>query len=251
MSDQANNIKTSNTKDGVATDMLPEYHKCLNARTLLVVFYGAFILMPANIYMQLVSGQNLAGPISFITLILWVEGAKLARRPLNSAEAFIVYAISGVAASQMMFYIYGILPAYFKTSDIANAFTTTIGGETKTFSDIAPKWWVPSKEVVALRTFFHVDWMLPLGMVFLVWLMHFAADISMAVVGRELFIKQEKLPFPWAQPCADACNTLTEDRPEKRKVFTIAGLIGTIWGLVVYFPHHDGIRYCELPYSLV
>ena len=43
----------------------------LTSRTWPVILYGALVLMPANIYLLLVAGQSLIGPISFIALILW------------------------------------------------------------------------------------------------------------------------------------------------------------------------------------
>ena len=68
----------------------------------------------------------------------------------------------------------------------------------------------------------------------------------MGIIGRELFVKVEKLPFPFAHPAADACITLTQDKEDMRRVFTISGLVGTAWGLLVYWPVAFGkaiIRY--------
>src|SRR5512146_3261693 len=93
----------------------------LTSRTWPVILYGAFILMPANIYLMLVAGQSLLGPISFIALILWVEAARLSRKPLSTAEAFIVYSVSAVAAGQLLFYAYAIFPSYFRVSEVANS----------------------------------------------------------------------------------------------------------------------------------
>ena len=100
----------------------------LTSRTWPVILYGAFILMPANIYLMLVAGQSLLGPISFIALILWVEAARLSRKPLSTAEAFIVYSVSAVAAGQMIFYIYAIHPAYFRVSEISNSDAVQLHG---------------------------------------------------------------------------------------------------------------------------
>ena len=58
---------------GEPEEMVPE-QSGLTPRTSLVILYGAFILMPANIYLLLVAGQSLITPIHFIALILWVAG---------------------------------------------------------------------------------------------------------------------------------------------------------------------------------
>lgn len=223
----------------------------LTSRTWPVILYGAFILMPANIYLMLVAGQSLLGPISFIALILWVEAARLSRKPLTTAEAFIVYSVSAVAAGQMLFYLYAIHPAYFRISEISNSalfsFRDPETGALKTFGEAAPLWWAPPKEVVLQRSFLHKEWIVPLLVGAVSWLFHMLADLSMGVLGRELFVKVEKLPFPFAHPPAEACKALTRDAPEAKKVFTICGLVGVVWGLVIYFPVALGKKIVDFP----
>jgi hypothetical protein len=223
----------------------------LTSRTWPVILYGAFILMPANIYLMLVAGQSLLGPISFIALILWVEAARLTRKPLSTAEAFIVYSVSAVAAGQMLFYMYAIYPAYFRVSEISNSglfsFTNPVTGAVKTFGEAAPAWWAPPRDIVLQRSFLHREWIQPLTVGAIAWLCLMLADLSMGVVGRQLFIKVEKLPFPYAHPAAEACKALTRDDPEPKKVFTICGLIGTVWGLIIYFPVALGTRIVDFP----
>jgi hypothetical protein len=221
----------------------------LTGRTWPVILYGALILMPANIYLLLVAGQTLTGPIAFISLILWVEAVRLSRRPLTTAEAFIVYSVSAVAAGQLLFYIYAIHPAYFRISEIANSemFSFVRDGETVTFAEAAPTWWAPPADVVRKRTFFHSAWLVPIGVGIASWFFHMLADLSMGVLGYYLFVKVEKLPFPFAHPPAEACKALTRGKPEAKKVFTIAGLIGTLWGLLIYLPLTLGKRIAEYP----
>jgi hypothetical protein len=223
----------------------------LTSRTWPVILYGAFILMPANIYLMLVAGQSLLGPISFIALILWVEAARLSRKPLSTAEAFIVYSVSAVAAGQMLFYMYAIYPAYFRISEISNStlfsFKDPVTGAIKTFGEAAPAWWAPPREVVLQRSFLHKEWILPLLVGAASWVCHMLADLSMGVLGRELFVKVEKLPFPYAQPPAEACKALTRNDPEAKKVFTVCGLVGTVWGLIIYFPVALGKKIIDFP----
>jgi hypothetical protein len=223
----------------------------LTSRTWPVILYGAFILMPANIYLMLVAGQSLLGPISFIALILWVEAARLSRKPLSTAEAFIVYSVSAVAAGQMLFYMYAIYPAYFRVSEISNSalfsFKDPVTGVLKTFGEAAPTWWAPPREVVLQRSFLHAAWIVPLLVGAASWFFHMLADLSMGVLGRELFIRVEKLPFPYAQPPAEACKALTRNDPEPKKVFTICGLFGTVWGLLIYFPVAMGKSIIDFP----
>lgn len=223
----------------------------LTSRTWPVILYGALVLMPANIYLLLVAGQSLVGPISFIALILWVEAVRLSRRPLTTAEAFIVYSVSAVAAGQLIFYMYAIHPAYFRVSEVANSdmfsyFDKDLGRKV-TFAEAAPKWWAPPAEVVRLRTFLHPAWLLPIGVGMASWFFHMLADLSMGVLGYHLFVKVEKLPFPFAHPPAEVCKALTRGSPDAKKVFTITGLIGTVWGILIYLPLTLGKRIADYP----
>jgi len=225
----------------------------LTSRTWPVILYGALVLMPANIYLLLVAGQSLLGPISFIALILWVETVRLSRKPLTTAEAFIVYSVSGVAAGQMIFYMYAIHPAYFRISEVANSemfsYQKVVDGvrQTVTFAQDAPIWWAPPAEVVRQRTFLHRAWVLPIGVGMASWFFHMLADVCMGVLGYHLFVKVEKLPFPFAHPPAEACKALTSGRPDAKKVFTITGLFGVVWGLLIYFPVALGKKLTDYP----
>jgi len=242
----------SETTTGRIEDAAPDgrLESGLTSRTWPVILYGALVLMPANIYLLLVAGQSLIGPISFIALILWVEGVRLTRRPLTTAEAFIVYSVSAVAAGQMIFYMYAIHPAYFRISEVANSDVfsyVNAAGERVAFAQAAPEWWAPPAEVVRQRSFLHPAWLLPIGVGMASWFFHMLADLAMGVLGYHLFVKVEKLPFPYAHPPAEACKALTRGRPEAKKVFTIAGLIGTVWGLLIYLPIALGKRLTDYP----
>lgn len=230
---------------------LPQLEPGLTRRTWPVILYGALVLLPANMYLMLVAGQSLLGPTSFIALILWVEAARLSRRPLTTAEAFIVYSVSAVAAGQMMFYASALHPAYFRVSEVANSdlfsFTDPVSGARRTFAEAAPSWWAPPADVVRLRTFLHPAWLLPIGVGICAWFCHMLADLSMGILGYYLFVKAEKLPFPYAHPPAEACKALTAGTPESKKVFTLAGLVGTVWGLVIYLPVSLGAQIANLP----
>lgn len=205
----------------------------LNARTFWVILYGAFILMPANLYLMLVAGTSLTGAVSFVALILWVELARLGRRPLTPAEAFIVYSISGMSAGQMLFYNYAVHPAYFRVSEIAHTFKD---GNGVPFADLAPSWWAPPADVAAGRSFLHSAWLAPILVSAAVWIFHIVADLSLGIVGREMFLKVERLDFPFAKPTAAACQALTGGTDDTRRTFTVTSIIGTMWGALVYFP---------------
>src|SRR5512133_1685579 len=127
----------SDLSNKISVDEELKLESGLTRRTWPVILYGALVLMPANIYLLLVAGQSLVGPISFIALILWVEAVRLSRKPLTTAEAFIVYSVSAVAAGQLIFYMYAVYPAYFRVSEVTNSemfsFRDSVTGQIKNF----------------------------------------------------------------------------------------------------------------------
>jgi len=219
----------------------------LTPRTALVILYGAFILMPANLYLLLVSGQGLVGGVNVIALILWVELCKFTRKPLTTAEAFIVYSVSAIAASQLLFANYVMHQAYFRISpDTNNLFIQTKEG-VKSLAAAAPTWWAPPREAVLTRSLFHRAWLVPLGVTLITWVCHLLANVSLGILGRELFVKGEKLPFPFARPAAEACKALTRENPDIKKAFTLAGFVGAMWGVVVFYPVLLGSKLINYP----
>src|SRR6185369_15574361 len=122
---------------------------------------------------------------------------------------------------------YAVHPAYFRVSEVAHSFKDAHGVP---FADLVPSWWAPPAEVARQRTFLHSAWLAPIGVSIAVWIFHIIADLSLGIIGREMFIKVEKLDFPFARPTAAACRTLTEGKDETRRAFTISSIIGSLWG---------------------
>jgi len=204
----------------------------LTWRSLLAVVYGICVFSPAFIWLSLVTiGAPLIRSVSFITLILSIELARLSGTSLTKQEGFIVFALSAGGASMMFLDL--IYSEYFVQSDIAIRFGITPN---------IPTWWAPPVDspVWALRTFFHPDWIIPLALRLSIMLLSTVGGIALGLFTREMYIEVERLPFPIQRLNVQAILTLVEREEKSMDVFNISTLLGLIYGILLY----------ALPFSL-
>jgi len=196
-------------------------------RSLFGLIYAGIILQPAVLWLTLVAGLG-PGGINFAATLLVTELALLAGSPLSKQETFIVYLFSflilvpaGVTAFGDAVFLQLIYNQYFA----ANAL----------YGFSIPPWFAPtSPEAIFMRNFFHPDWTVPILYILLFTLLFKIADISVALLCREIFIKQEKLPFPLAEVDAQACLTLGEREKDKMHIFSLSALITFAYALIAY-----------------
>lgn len=196
-------------------------------RSILGIIYAGVILQPAVLWLALVAGLG-PGGINFAATLLVTELALLAGGPLSKQETFIVYLFSfltlvpaGVTAFGDAIFLNLIYNQYFAKEAL--------------YGFSIPHWFAPlSSETIFMRTFFHPEWLPPILFMLLFTLLFRIADISMALLCREIFIKQEKLPFPLAEVDLQACLTLGERERGKMHIFSLSALITFIYALIAY-----------------
>jgi hypothetical protein len=199
---------------------------------LLGALFIAMIMIPGSIYMGLLAGEANIGPAAqWVTVILFLEVARRARRNLRKPELFVLFFMAG-SAMQLPFS--GLLwHQYYLQSDAATAFG---------IAEHLPAWFAPAadSESYAQRTFFHRDWLPVIGLVIFGT---FFGQLSNLVLGYGLFRLTsdiEKLPFPMAAIGAQGILALAEDVDEQQaeagekswrwRVFSIGGAIGLFFG---------------------
>jgi len=179
------------------------------------------------LYLSLVSGAGgfLVGAIQWATIIFFVEVTRLSGNPLTKQEATVIYLGSflGYTATWQIGWIYN---AYYKYSPVAQS----LG-----LSDQVPYFGAPASETAwTLRTFLHPSW----TPVFAVFIISFAASwfasLTMGFLGRQLYIIEENLPFPLAQPGAQMVTALTERQSSRLRVVAVSAVIGMFYALNVY-----------------
>jgi len=209
----------------VSTEKISGIKSGLTITTFLAILYAVFVFQPAMVWLQLTTGGAL-GSISWITLLVFAEVARLLGRSITKQEATVIYLLAGVGGTQI--FINYIWRAYYSQSPITKLFG---------LSDVIPSWWTSrSLDAWLQRTFFHESWYTPIliGIIFLI--LSEAVNISMGLITREVFIKSMKLPFPLQEMSATGIVTIVEPTEERRNVFLVGVIIAIIYGFILYTP---------------
>jgi len=224
-----------------------EYKRGFTWRSAIIIFVSSLIWMPVALYIQLVSGIVSIATVSIVMAFIAIEITRLLGNPLSRQELLVVYLMSSLAASATG-YIWQVWKGYFITSPLTWAFK--IDGVP--VPELYPPWFAPPYDspVYVLRTFFHVDWLVPLlvtniqsGFFF------YFTELSLTMILSYIFIEVEKLPFPFATIDSSIVTTLSERRPERIRLFTLALYPGLAWGAILYiFPIVTGYMMIPLPW---
>ena len=205
------------------------------------VFIG-FLMMPGSMYLQLVIGSGIGPAARWVTIILFAEIAKRAHTSLKQQEIFMLYYMAGAALASPF---QGLLwNQYLVQSDAAKMLGVT---------EFIPSWVAPAatSDSMALRTFFHRDWLIPIlllvGSQVIQRVDHFGLGYALYRITSDV----EKLPFPMAPVGALGTMALAESAEDKKtgwkwRVFSIGGVIGLAFGAIyVLLPVVSGLLFTE------
>lgn len=206
------------------------YESGLTIRTLIGAIFVAIVMMPASIYLGLVAGTGLGTAAEWVSIILFTELARRSFVPLKRQEIYILFILAtglvgGGPFGGLIWNVYLQHSQEALSLGVAQRLTT---------ENI---WWaVPpaGSEAVALRTFWHTDW-LPI-----VALMIFTALISrFQTLSSYYFLFRmtsdvERLPFPLAPIAAQGVTALAEAETQswRWRWFSIGSMIGLAWGTI-------------------
>jgi hypothetical protein len=203
----------------------PSYMRGLTLRIMLAILYSAVIVQPAIIWIYLVTGNYFLEAGIYATAFLFSELAALIGKPLtkNEMATFIIGgATAGVGVFFFPTYIYN---TYFRRHPLLYEVTNYI-----------PNWFSPpaNSQVWELRTFIHNDWVYPISISLTQLTLLLIAELSLGFLATEIFVEQEKLPFPVQQATSQLCLILAE-RPRKRmKTFSICAIISLVYATFLY-----------------
>jgi len=201
----------------------PVFEHGLTLRSFLGILYAAMVLQPAVIWIYFSTGQSPIVLATYASVFLFGEVAALFGKPLRKQEVFIF--LVGCSSATSLFFPLLIYNLYFRRHP-----------QIYNIKDMFPGWWAPSSDspVWPLRTFIHPDWLAPILVSFVPIIGGIATNISLAFIMREIYIRQEKLPFPIYQVQADLCSTLSEREESRSRIFLASAVISFAYGLVLY-----------------
>ncbi len=205
-----------------------EFEDGFNLRTVLGALFVGFVMMPASIYLSLVAGANLGGAAQWTTLILFAEVAKRTYTVLRKQEVFILfYMAGGLAAAGGGPFGGMIWNQYLRYSPASVGFG---------IADAIPTWVVPRADSMALaeRTFFHPDWLIPIGISLLLTVFGKMQWLGLGYGMFRLTSDVERLPFPMAPVSALGTIALAESTGKEQtwrwRVLSTGAMLGMAYG---------------------
>ena len=216
-------------------DAAEPYRSGFNLKTIWACLFVGFVMLPGSIYLSLVTGGQ-TGAADWVTVILFLEIAKRSLVKMTRQEIMILYwAAAGLAAA-------------------GNAMNTGITGgpfahliweqyyiqspEATGIAELIPSWVVPNLDSAALagRSFFHMDWFVPVLVLTAVTILFAVNSYSMGYILFRVTNDVEKLGFPLARVHAGGATALAETSQNREgwrwRAFSIGSVIGVSWGLL-------------------
>ncbi|MBM3457071.1 MAG: hypothetical protein FJX77_00845, partial [Armatimonadetes bacterium] len=195
------------------------YEDGFTGRTFVGALFVAFVMLPGAIYLGLVSGQSLGSASEWVTIVLFAEVARRSFIPLKRQEIYVLFYIAaalsglnaelGVSGGPFGNLIWN---GYLHVAPQAVGTTVNVNGELTTISRAIPAWAIPpeSSTVWTQRTFFHPDWLIPIGLLILGSLIDKISQITGGYALFRLTSDIERLPFPMAPVHAAGATALAE-----------------------------------------
>jgi hypothetical protein len=228
-----------------------EFVDGFNVKTIVGALFVSIVMVPGNIYLELMIGGSIGAAAQWVTIILFIEVAKRSFTMLKRQEIYLLYYVTSALVNRESGAFEGLLwHQYFIQSPAAVQF-----GIQEALGELW--WWAPPADSEALveRTFFHPDWFWPIAFLVLGMIVGRIAWFSASYVLFRITSDYEKLPFPFAPINAQGAMALAEESSGeitwKWRVFSIGAVIGIVWGMIyVAVPAITG-AFMEQPVQLI
>ncbi len=226
-----------------------EFEDGFNTKTILGALFVSVIMVPGNIYLELMIGGSIGAAAQWVTIILFLELAKRSFTVLKKQELYLLYYVTSALIGRETGAFEGLLwHQYFVQSPAAKQFG---------ISHLIPFWWAPPPDSPALieRTFLHADWFWPISLLVLGMIMTRIEWFTASYVLFRITSDYERLPFPFAPINAQGAMALAEESSGeytwKWRVFSIGAVVGVVWGAIyVAVPAVTG-AFMEQPIQLI
>ncbi|MFX1284078.1 MAG: OPT/YSL family transporter [Promethearchaeota archaeon] len=233
------NNETIEEQEGSEEELLPTFREDpkwksgASWRVGLAIIYGTIVLQPASIWLSWTVGLQpwqLISSFEYSAILLFATLAARSGKDLSRQEAFVLFSNVGTTivealAANLIFFYY-----FTRKSPAALQWGFSFEG-----ANPAPDWFAPIVDIG--RTFLDIAWIPSI----LLWIIIFGilvklVDLSVGFLAYQLFVVEERLPFPGAQVWANACITITEKAkmPRKGRVLVFSSMIGIAFSLIFH-----------------
>ena len=212
--------------------------------TVLGIFFCGLVMMPGGIYLGLMTGAGIGSAASWVTVILFMEIARRALKPLSKQNlVLLLHAATVMMASNLLF------PGGPFGQLVYRAYL--VGSEAVRDSGMLgafPSWFAPPPDSPAIleRTLWHKDWLVPIGIVAFMGVISVVQRYTLGYFFFRLTSDVERLPFPLAPVSALGATALSEAEPavgdktsatgasgERKRVFSLGVVLGLAYGAVM------------------
>ncbi|HOE95391.1 MAG TPA: peptide transporter [Candidatus Sumerlaeota bacterium] len=225
------------------------FREGFSATTVVGIFFCGLVMMPGAIYLGLMTGGNLGPAAAWVTVILFMEIARRALKPLASQQLVVLLHAANVMMAAHILFPGGpmgqlVYRAYLVLSDAARD-----AGMALSF----PEWFVPppGSDALAERTLWHRDWLVPILIIAFMMVIGLIKRYTLGYFFFRLTSDIERLPFPLAPIAAQGAMALAEaegeaptaDDPDPRgkqtrgktsrwRIFSLGAIFGLGFGLL-------------------
>jgi hypothetical protein len=227
-----------------------EFKEGFGLNTVIGILFCGLVMLPGSIYLGLMTGGNLGAAASWVTVILFMEIARRALRPMPSQQLVILLHAAGVMMTAQLLFPGGPMGQLVYRAYLVGSEAARDAGMALSF----PKWFVPPPNSPAIleRTLFHRDWLVPIVIVCFVMLIGLLQRYTLGYFFFRLTSDIEKLPFPMAPIAAQGTMALAEAEGEttstqgtasprtanakpkstRWRIFSLGAVLGLLYGLV-------------------
>lgn len=213
--------------------------------TVIGIFFCGLIMMPGGIYLGLMTGTGIGSAASWVTVILFMEIARRALKPLPRQNLVVLLHAANVMMaanllfpggpfSQLVFRAYLVGSEAIRDAGMIGAF---------------PSWFSPAHDSPAIleRNLLHIDWFVPTVILLFIAVVSVIQRYTLGYFFFRLTSDVERLPFPLAPVSAlgamalaesdDSQTTAKEGTSGKKsikwRVFSLGAVIGLGYGFLM------------------
>lgn len=209
---------------------MSEERSWITHRVVLGTVFASVTLMPVALWMGLIGGAP--GGLAFTT-ILFIMLMLRGSQPLTKQEIYLLN-IAIATAVYSIFFMQFVQRVYFSEAPEAKIFGIT---------EYLPSWWVPENPFIRkqmIRTFLHPEWLLPVSVALITSALGALIQVSLGYLAYQLFVVEERLPFPLARVSAEIAVTLGEREPRKVRMMAVGFILAFVYSLLAYAPYIIG-----------
>jgi len=255
-------------------DMPTEYKDGFGWSTVIGILFCGLIMMPGGIYLGLMTGQGLGAAASWVTVILFMEIARRAMKPMSKQNLVVLLHAASFMMMGNLLFPGGPMGELVYRAYVAGSDAARDAGMRNVF----PTWFVPPVDSPAIleRNLLHSDWLVPVAILVFLGVMRVVRRYSLGYFFFRLTSDVEQLPFPLAPVQAQGAMALAESDgvkvepkpgeegevsdlsapPEKKKttrarIFSLGVTIGLCYGFIqVGIPAISGL-FLSKPFFLI